>query len=91
MENSETMTESLNLSEEVTEIQTEVLTEVITETTVITEQETFTTTTECQTSQLNGLNVERINNFAYLGSAFIIACLFWFVCKGLYRLFNIFF
>lgn len=90
MENSETMTESLNQSEEITEIQTEVTTEMIAETTVTTEQETYTTT-ECQTLQLNELDVERINNFAYLGSAFIIACLFWFVCKSVYRLFNMFF
>lgn len=67
-------------------------TELVTEITLTTfpEQETFTTT-ECQTFQVTELDVDQINNFAYLGSAFIIACLFWFVCKSVYRLFNMFF
>lgn len=71
--------------------------EIITETTLITTEELNTTTEVIETtltadlSELSEIDVDLLNNFLYLGTSFIIACLFWFVCKYLYKLLRIFF
>lgn len=48
-------------------------------------------TTTVDLSNLSEIDVDLLNNFLYLGTSFIIACLFWFVCKWLYRLLRMFF
>lgn len=71
--------------------------EIITETTLTTTEELNTTTEVIETtltadlSVLSEIDVDSLNNFLYLGTSFIIACLFWFVCKYLYKLLRIFF
>ena len=71
--------------------------EIITETTLTTTEELNTTTEVIETtltadlSGLSEIDVDSLNNFLYLGTSFIIACLFWFVCKYLYKLLRIFF
>ena len=63
-------------------------------TTIITEIETVTTSTTVSTADLSRLadiDVDMLNSFTYLGSAFIIAFFFFFVCKGVYKLFCMFF
>lgn len=77
---------------ETTEIITEA--EAVETYAVMTETETFETTTAVSTadlSALTGIDVDMLNTFTYLGSAFVIGFCFFFVCKGLYRFFNIFF
>lgn len=77
--------------EEATSIQ-EILTELTT-TELLTSTEMTTTTTEkCLTYvNLEKIDIEHLNQFTYLGSAFIIASLFLFACKFFYRIFNMFF
>lgn len=71
--------------------------EIITETTLTTTEELNATTEVIETtltadlSGLSEIDVDSLNNFLYLGTSFIIACLFWFVCKWLYKLLRIFF
>ena len=73
--------------------------ETIIETTLTTTEELNTTTEVIETettltadlSGLSEIDVDSLNNFLYLGTSFIIACLFWFVCKYLYKLLRIFF
>lgn len=63
-------------------------------TTIITKIETVTTSTTVSTADLSRLadiDVDMLNSFTYLGSAFIIAFFFFFVCKGVYKLFCMFF
>lgn len=55
---------------------------------VTTVPETYTTVA---TPDLSGIDVDMLNTFTYLGSAFVLAFFFFFVCKGVYRLFNMFF
>ena len=66
---------------------------ITTETTLITTElnEIETTTATADLSALSEINVDSMNTFFYLGTSFIIACLFWFVCKWLYRLLRMFF
>lgn len=87
MENSEIITEIPDIPETEPE-----QIELVTEITLITvpEQEIYTTT-ECQTLQLNELNVEQLNTFTFLGIGFILGCILVFVFKGLYRFLNMFF
>lgn len=93
METSEIMENS-----EMTEILTEETpdeTTSIQETTemLMTTETTLTTTTECltlSTSKLDGLNVDRINDFTYLGIFFIIFCILLIVFRGLNRILRIF-
>ena len=87
MENSEIMTEIPEIPETEPE-QIELVTEITL--TAVPEQEIYTTT-ECQTLQLNELNVEQLNTFTFLGIGFILGCILVFVSKGLYRFLNIFF
>lgn len=71
--------------------------ETIIETTLTTTEELNTTNEVIETtltadlSELSEIDVDSLNNFLYLGTSFIIACLFWFVCKYLYKLLRIFF
>lgn len=71
--------------------------ETIIETTLTTTEELNTTTEAIETtltadlSGLSEIDVDSLNNFLYLGTSFIIACLFWFVCKYLYKLLRMFF
>ncbi len=63
-------------------------------TTIITEIETVTTSTTVSTADLSKLadiDVDMLNSFTYLGSAFVLAFFFFFVCKGVYKLFCMFF
>ena len=67
---------------------------ITTETTLITTEELNeieTTTITAELTDLSGIDVDLLNNFLYLGTSFIIACLFWFVCKWLYKLLRMFF
>ena len=57
-----------------------------TETTLITTELNEIETTTADLSALSEIDVDLLNNFLYLGTSFIIACLFWFVCKWLYKL-----
>lgn len=50
-----------------------------------------TTITSVDLSNLAEIDVDLLNKFLYIGTSFIIACLFWFVCKWLYRLLKMFF
>ncbi len=59
-------------------------------TTISTAETEFQTTT-VDLSNLSEIDVDLLNNFLYLGTSFIIACLFWFVCKWLYKLLRMFF
>lgn len=64
------------------------------ETTLMTDIETVTTVTTVSTSDLSalsGIDVDMLNTFTYLGSAFVIGFFFFFVCKGVYHFFNMFF
>ena len=79
----------------------ETTTEEVTET--VTETETETTDTETTTEPVEMvvetttatvddiLDVGAINQFAALGTAFILFLFFLIVCKGLYNLFRMFF
>lgn len=53
--------------------------------------ETETTVSTADSSNLSGIDVNMLNTFTYLGTAFILAFFFFFVCKGVYKLFNMFF
>ncbi len=64
------------------------MTEETTVVTTVAVPETFTTTVQ---PDLSGIDVDMLNTFTYLGSAFVLAFFFFFVCKGVYRLFNMFF
>lgn len=66
---------------------------ITTETTLITTElnEIETTTIIAELTDLSDIDVDLLNNFLYLGTSFIIACLFWFVCKWLYKLLRMFF
>lgn len=67
---------------------------MMTETTLTTISETVTTATTVSTADLSslaGVDVDMLNTFTYLGSAFVIGFFFFFVCKGAYRFFNMFF
>lgn len=64
------------------------MTEETTVVTTVTVPETFTTTVQ---PDFSGIDVDMLNTFTYLGTAFIIGFFFFFVCKGVYRLFNMFF
>lgn len=66
---------------------------ITTETTLITTElnEIETTTVTADLSNLSGIDVDLLNTFLYLGTSLIISCLFWFVCKWLYKLLRMFF
>lgn len=66
---------------------------ITTETTLIATEELneIETTATADSSALSEIDVDSMNTFFYLGTSFIIACLFWFVCKNLYRLLRMFF
>ena len=66
---------------------------ITTETTLITEElnEIETTTITAELTDLSGIDVDLLNNFLYLGTSFILGCLFWFVCKSLYKFLRMFF
>lgn len=86
------MEENLTTGTTDTEIE-EVVTELVSE---ISEVEEFVTTetttvTTADLSNLASVDVDLLNRFLYIGTSFIIACLFWFVCKMVYRLFAMFF
>lgn len=53
--------------------------------------ETLTTVAVPDLSNLSGIDVDMLNAFTYLGTAFVIGFFFFFVCKGVYKLFNMFF
>ncbi len=53
--------------------------------------ETFTTVSTADLSNLSEIDVDMLNTFTYLGTAFVLGFFFFFVCKGVYRLFNMFF
>lgn len=96
MEDSELMTNSEmteipeETSEETTTIQ-EVTEEMTTE--LLTSEEiSQTTTTECLIYQnIEKLNIDRLNDFTYLGIFFMAFVILIIVLKGLIGLFNIFF
>lgn len=71
------------------ETSSEISTEIITE--AFTEDLTEATTVTASEPLPEGINVDLLNNFLYLGTSFIIACFFWFVCKLVYNLFKMFF
>lgn len=79
----ETTTEEV--TETVTEIETETETETTTEPLMAVETTTTTSTFD------DSLDVGAINQFAVLGTAFILFLFFLIVCKGLYNLFRMFF
>lgn len=63
-------------------------------TAIMTETETVETTTTVSTADLSslaGIDVDSLNTFTYLGSAFVLGFFFFFVCKVVYRFFNMFF
>ena len=66
---------------------------ITTETTLIATElnEIETTTITAELTDLSDIDVDLLNNFLYLCTSFIIACLFWFVCKWLYKLLRMFF
>lgn len=68
---------------------------IVTETTLITTDFETTTCEVIETtadlSNLSEVDVGLMNTFFYLGISFILGCLFWFVCKNLYRLLRMFF
>ena len=66
---------------------------ITTETTLITTEELneIETTATADLSALSEIDVDSMNTFFYLGISFILGCLFWFVCKNLYRLLRMFF
>lgn len=68
---------------------------ITTETTLTTistaETEIETTTITAELTDLSGIDVDLLNNFLYLGTSFILGCLFWFVCKSLYKFLRMFF
>lgn len=62
------------------------------ETTMILTESTETfTTVSTSGSDISEIDVDMLNTFTYLGTAFILGFFFFFVCKGVYRLFNMFF
>lgn len=67
--------------------------ETLTETTIDfnTTTDIVETTVADDLSVLTEIDVDSLNNFLYIGTSFIIACLFWFVCKWLYKLLRMFF
>lgn len=67
--------------------------ETVTEvTTLVSETETEEiVTTVSAPVDLDGIDYTLVNHTCELIISFIIACLFWWVCKYLYRLFKIFF
>lgn len=66
---------------------------ITTETTLITTElnEIETTTITAELTDLSDIDVDLLNNFLYLGTSFILGCLFWFVCKSLYKFLRMFF
>ena len=62
-----------------------------TETTLITAELNEIETTTADLSALSEIDVDLLNNFLYLGTSFILGCLFWFVCKWLYKFLRMFF
>ncbi len=80
--------DNISMSAEV-ETSPEISTEILTE--AFTDEITETTTTTAAEPLPDGINVDLLNQFLYLGTAFIIACFFWFVCKLVYNLFKMFF
>lgn len=73
---------------------------VDTETGIVTDIEEVTTTTTIEIfgpvvsddlSKLAGIDVDLLNTFLYAGTSFFIGFFFVFVCKAVYRFFNIFF
>lgn len=95
MENSEiTETPEILIEEqtETTELVETTITEAAPELTTLIQTETMTTTvTECSNSKLDGLNVDALNDFVYLGSFTSIFIILVIVFGGLRKLFNIFF
>jgi len=71
-----------------TVISTEMMIDVDTTTSEVIET---TTVTSVDLSNLAEIDVDLLNNFLYIGTSFILGCLFWFVCKSLYRLLKMFF
>lgn len=65
--------------------------EVLETTVTVVEIDEIQETTAVQSSDLSNIDVDMLNTFTYLGSAFVLAFFFFFVCKGVYRLFNMFF
>lgn len=59
-------------------------------TTISTAETEFQTTT-VDLSNLSEIDVDLMNTFFYIGTSFILGCLFWFVCKWLYRFLRMFF
>lgn len=62
-----------------------------TTTLITTEELNEIETTTADLSALSEIDVDSMNTFFYLGTSFILACLFWFVCKWLYKLLRMFF
>lgn len=93
------MTEEMLLQtiEESTEVVTEPITTAVETTTetvttsIETITETVTTVSTVDYSKLAEIDVDLLNRFLWVGTSFIIACLFWFVCKKLYALLRMFF
>ncbi len=84
--------EEENLTTWTTETIEEVVTELVSEISEVDFVTTETTTmTTADLSNLASVDVGLLNKFLYLGTSFILAVFFWFVCKLVYRLFNIFF
>ena len=90
MEDSEIMTEiPEENSAETTSIQE--VTEILT-TELLTSEETTETTTECLIYQnIDKINIDRLNDFTYLGIFFMIFIILITIFRGLYGLFRIFF
>lgn len=83
----ETTTEEV--TETVTETETETETDTDTDTTTEPVEIVVETTTTATVEDI--LDVGAINQFAALGTAFILFLFFLIVCKGLYNLFRMFF
>lgn len=66
---------------------------ITTETTLITTEELneIETKATADLSALSEIDVDSMNTFFYLGTSFILGCLFWFVCKSLYKFLRMFF
>ena len=62
-----------------------------TETTLITTELNEIETTTADLSALSEIDVDLMNTFFYIGTSFILGCLFWFVCKWLYKFLRMFF
>jgi hypothetical protein len=69
----------------------EELEEVTTSVTAMITEAATTTVTTADLSKLSEIDVDLLNSFLYIATSFIMACLFWFTVKLIYRLFNLFF